>query len=52
VFLEIEVPAKPFAADVTCERFLVVVRVHVKRQVVHLFGILIGTHKKENNILE
>lgn len=36
VFLEIEVPAKPFATDVTRERLLVVVSVHVKRQVVHL----------------
>lgn len=36
VFLEIEVPTEPFAAHVTRERFLVVVRVHVKRQIVHL----------------
>lgn len=38
VFLEIEVPAEPFAANVTRERFLVVVRVHVERQIVHLLA--------------
>jgi hypothetical protein len=38
MFLQVEVPAKSFAAHVARERFLVVVRVHVKRQVVHLRG--------------
>lgn len=36
MFLQVEVPAEPFAAHMARERFLVVVRVHVKRQVVHL----------------
>lgn len=36
MFLQVEVTAEPFAAHVARERFLVVVRVHVKRQVVHL----------------
>lgn len=38
VFLQVEVPAESLAANVARERFLVVVRVHVKRQVVHLRG--------------
>jgi len=46
VFLEVEVPAKPFAANVTREWLLVVVRVHVKRQVVHLKGV-IGTREQD-----
>jgi len=46
VFLQVEVPAEPFAADVTRERFLVVVRVHVKRQIVHLFGM-----KKQSTVI-
>jgi len=49
VFLEIKVPAKPFATDVTRERLLVIVRVHVKRQIVHLFGILVHTIKTKQN---
>lgn len=46
MFLQVEVPAEPFAADVTRERFLVVVRVHVKRQIVHLFGM-----KKQSTVI-
>lgn len=36
MFLEIEISAKAFAANMACERFLIVVRVHVKRQIIHL----------------
>lgn len=36
VLLQVEVPTEPLAADPTRERLLLIVRVHVKRQVVDL----------------
>ena len=42
MFLQIEVPAEPFAADLAGERFLVVVRVHVKGEIVDLMERLVA----------
>lgn len=42
VFLQIEVPAEPFPAYLAGERFLVVVRVHVKRKIVDLMERLVA----------
>ena len=36
VLLQIEIPAKSFGTYLACVRLLFVVRVHVKRQIVHL----------------
>jgi len=44
VFLEVEIAAETSRADGTRERLDVAVRVHVERQVVHLFIIHTHTH--------
>jgi hypothetical protein len=42
VFFQVKVPTKPLSAEMASKRFLVIVRVHMKRQIVDLVESLVA----------